>query len=121
MRTIVGASRWAVTAHFAALVVQFGLAIGLLAGKLDLSAHADNARVVACLAIVQVALLSSLGASAVGRHFVAAAALVVAVAIAQLRLAWGFTTTVHVSLALLYWGISLALLIKVWKPEWENI
>jgi hypothetical protein len=43
------------------------------------------------------------------------------VAVAQLRLAWGFTTTVHVSLALLYWGLGLALLIKVWKPDWENI
>jgi hypothetical protein len=121
MRAIAGASRWAVTAHFAALVAQFGLAVGLLAGHVGLAAHAHNAWVVAGLGTLQGILLLAVGPSAIGRHFAAAVLLGIVVAIAQLRIAWGFSTSVHVSLALLYWGISIAVLIKVWKPDWEKI
>lgn len=120
MQALAVAAKWAVTAHFAALAVQFGLAVGLLAGRVGLAAHARHAWVVAVLAALQVALLLAVGTSRIGRHFAAAALVGMVVVVAQLRIAWSFPTTVHVSLAMLYWGIGLALLIKVWKPDWEK-
>lgn len=113
------AQRWIVTVHMVAMAGQIVLAVLLLGGMSEaLHLHSTNAWVVLALGVLQAAILTVLGWPTGGRVWPAAAGLVVLAEAVQAELGRIGSLAAHVTLGTLIWGLSLALLIQVWAPNW---
>lgn len=112
------AQRWVVTLHMAALAAQVVFALLLLGGVAGmLQLHSVDAWVVLALGLIQAAVVVSLWPSG-SIPWKTAAALVLLAELAQIYFGRSGNLPTHVTLGTLLWGLSLALLIQVWAPNW---
>lgn len=112
-------ARWTVTAHFLLFLFQVGAVVLFVGGRADAyPLHAGNGWAVAALGTVQLVALLIAGRDRLGLLYLLLAFAMPGLEFAQIGLGRAFAVTGHVSLGLLLWGIALALLIKVWRPDW---
>jgi hypothetical protein len=113
------AARWLVSAHFAALATQVGAAIWLAAGHADaLRLHGANAWIVLGLGAIQGIALLICGPAKLGRLYLLLALGLPLLEAMQIGLGPSAHLAAHGTQGLVVWGIGLALLIKVWRPDW---
>lgn len=112
------ASRWIVSVHFFALVVQFATAMAFAAGWPEpIAAHSANGWVVVATGMAQAIWLATRGAA---RASVSTRVFAVGILVCEIgQLYFGLTpgVAIHVSLAMLIWAGGIALLIRVWAPR----
>jgi hypothetical protein len=115
------AVRWVVSAHLALLLVQFVAAIMAAAGMIAVfQVHTANARLVAVSSILQALGVLSAGSARAG-WFVRSMSVAVALgACTQLYVGLGGGVPLHVTLAMVLWGLSIAIFIRVWQPGWAT-
>jgi hypothetical protein len=112
--------RWVVSAHAALLLLQLASAITAVAGLTNaLHTHAANSRLVVAAGVLQAIAVLSAG-SRTGWFVRTMAAAVAAGEAMQLYLRLGAGIPTHVTLAMIVWGMSLALFIRVWAPAWKR-
>jgi hypothetical protein len=115
-------ARWLASGHFAALVAQIFFAIAMVAGHGEFFVlHSRFALIVAEVAAIQAVLflfLWSLGR--VSWLYLGYAVLSLLLALLQARNIVQLTAVQHVTLAMIYWGLSLAILVRVWTPSWNE-
>ena len=108
-----------VTAHFLLFLFQVGAALLFVGGRGDAyPLHAGNGWAVAALGGVQLIALLIAGRERLGTLYLLLAFATPGLELGQIALGRAVAVAGHVSLGLLLWGIALALLIKVWRPEW---
>jgi hypothetical protein len=113
------AARWLVSVHFAALATQIGAAIWLAAGHGEaFRLHSANAWLVTALGAVQGIALLLCGLARLGRLYLLLAISLPFLEAMQIGLGQSAQLVAHGSQGLAIWGIGLALLIKVWRPDW---
>jgi hypothetical protein len=112
------AQRWIVTLHMAALAAQVVFALLFLGGRSEMvPLHSTNAWVVLGLGFAQgLSVVSSWPSG--GKFWKSAAVLVVLAEATQMYLGRAGSLAAHVTLGIVLWGLSLALLIQVWAPSW---
>jgi hypothetical protein len=114
--------RWVVTFHLMALAAQLATAIFFVGGESQaLAPHMKNAWAVAVLGLAQGALVASIRvpeAKLRTAHRLMAVA-VVAGELMQLYFGTRLSLMVHVTTAMVLWGFSVAIAIKVWAPPWK--
>jgi hypothetical protein len=112
------AQRWVVTLHMAALAAQMVFALLLLGGVAGtLQLHSVGAWLVLALGLIQAVVVVSLWPSR-SIPWKAAAALVLLAELAQIYFGRSGNLPAHVTLGTALWGLSLALLVQVWAPNW---
>lgn len=113
------AVRLCVMLHVAAVAVQVAAAIAFVGGLGEMyELHRTNAWVVLGLGVVQAAAIIALAVRGMGRYFTIMAVLIPLGEALQIHLGRGAETAWHVSLAMLIWAFSVALLIRVANPAW---
>lgn len=112
--------RWVVSAHAALLLLQLASAIAAVAGAAAaFHTHAANSRLVVAAGVLQAIAILSAG-SRTGWFVRTMAVAVAAGEATQVYLRLGAGISTHVTLAMLVWGLSLALFIRVWAPAWKR-
>ena len=114
-------TRWIVTIHFVALATQIGVAIAFVSGMGGLfPVHSSLSLGVTVLGVFQAVVLFILRSPRISKMYLVFASLVAAGEIAQLRIGpLGIPvgeTALHVTLAMIIWGCSLAIFIRLLDP-----
>ncbi len=110
--------RGIISLHMVALAAQVILAVLFLGGEYrTLPLHALNAELVLALGVAQAVVVLFTWPSG-QKLWKPAAVLVVLAEVGQIQLGHAAELGAHVTLGTVLWGLSLALLIQVWAPNW---
>lgn len=116
---IAKATRLVVGLHLLALATQICIAVTFVSGVASAyAAHAQVAWVVLVLGVAQAIVIFNPARPPIHKMYVAAAGLVVAGELAQMFVIPRGVPVVHVTVAILVWGFSLAVFIRLLDPVW---
>ena len=125
---LAGVARWIVVAHLLALTAQIGAAmayvtgIAMLSGEAATTAYLLHARLAwAVLALGVVQALAVLNPALPGLHWMyrAFVVLVVIGEVLELYVIPRGAVVYHVSAAMVVWGCTLALFVRMLDPQWK--
>lgn len=113
------AVRLCVMLHVAAVALQVAAALLFIGGFGEgFEIHRMNAWAVLGLGVVQALAIAAFAGSGMGKYFTTMALLIPVGEALQIYLGRGGETALHVSLAILIWAFSIALLVRVANPAW---
>ena len=115
------ATRWVAAAHVFALVVQLLLAITFVSGLgAAYPYHANTAWLVFALGVLQAGLMFNPALPRVHGMYLVFAALIALGEAAELFVVPRGQAAVHVTVAVLVWGLSVALYVRLLAPDWVD-